>query len=197
MRKIGFFIMLAVVSLTLAFTSCGRCTREAVPSVDSTGLDVQSLMVADYDYVAGQYENFLFYEGDVHFNKTLDSADAIVDAFRSIFQVRDTCVMIDHRLDRTDTFMVPGIWVGCSELNPRMPVTFDSCMALVAEKRAGLQTQYVTFRRMLAPPFPKYGWWIFGKGLFAIDSYSGEPIGAYSFDPDENLRLGCPLGEWP
>ena len=203
-KVVRLFLLIAAVFSMVTFASCNSCSKEnenpsdSIPAVVES-LDVQALMVSDYDYIASQYQSFFFYEGDVHFDQTLDNPDAVVDAFRTIFQVGDTCIAIDHRLGGIDdTIKTEGIWVGCVDLNPRVPVDFDSCMTIVAAERANLHTQFVTFRRLMAPPFPEHGWWIFGKGIYAIDSYTGEPVmNIYSFNPDENLRLGCPLGEWP
>lgn len=202
-KVVKLFLLIAAVFSMVTFTSCNGCSKEkenpsdSIPTVVES-LDVQALMISDYDYIASQYESFFFYEGDVHFDQTLDSSDAVVDAFRTIFQVEDTCIAIDHRLGGIDdTTKVLGIYVGCADLNPRVPVDFDSCMTIVAADRASLPTQFVTFRRLLAPPFPEHGWWIFGKGIYAIDSYSGEQVmDTYSFEL-VNTRLGCPLGEWP
>lgn len=199
-----FFQMLLIVAamlMTVSFSSCKSCSSEKqiIPidttSVDADELNVQNILIADYDYIAGQYKTYHFYEADIHFDMTIDNDEAAVDAVRTIFQVGDTCIAFEHYVGCTDTLMVLGHWGGCSDLNPRMPVSFDSCMTLVNDIRGDLKTQFVTFRRILAPPFPKHGWWIFSNGKYAIDSYTGESV--IMPELENNLNLGCPLGEWP
>ena len=198
-----FQMLLIVVAMVMAvsFSSCKSCsTEKPIIPADTTiviadELNVDSLMIADYDYIASQYKTFHFYEADIHFDKTIDNEDATVDGLRTIFQVEDTCIAFEHYVDCTDTLMVIGHWAGCSDLNSRVPVSFDSCMTIVNDIRGDLKTQFVTFRRILAPPFPKHGWWIFSNGKYAIDSYSGESV--IMPELEDNLNLGCPLGEWP
>ena len=47
-------------------------------------------------------------------------------------------------------------------------------LAIIELYRCELPTRAVTFRRPLAPPFPKNGQWIIGVGLLFIDGETGE-----------------------
>ena len=202
MKRFFQMLLLVVTIVTMfSFTSCKSCSREEPVLIDTTSvvcneLNVQEIMVSDYDYISSQYKTFHFFEADIHFDQTIDNEDAMVDAVRTIFQVEDTCIAIDHRPGLTDTMCVVGHWAGCSDLNPRVPVDFDSCMTLVGDIRGDLKTQFVTFRRILAPPFPKNGWWIFSNGKYAIDAYTGKSVDMNN-EFENGLNLGCPLGEWP
>lgn len=190
--------MLSLVITAGTLVSCNSCSRGEgdTPAVE---LCVQDIMESDYDYIASQYNDFHFYEVDIHFNQTIDSMTAYVDAVRTIFQIDDTCIMFDHSADTTDTLYYKDNWLECMDLNPRVPVTFDSCMTLVAGNRCDLHTQYVTFRRPVCREYVENGWWIFGAGLYAIDSYTGEPVMGVddTVFVNKNLSIGMPIGEWP
>ena len=64
----------------------------------------------------------------------------------------------------------------------------------------------MTFRRVLAPPFPENGQYIFGPGLLVVDAATGEIVDWDKTNDTvvtimDNMlggkRIGTPLGEWP
>ena len=169
-----------MISAVVAFGVVASCNQHAknadTETVTVESLDVQKYMDDDYAYIASQFDTFHFYEVDIHFNEPIDNMDAFVDNVRTVFQHKDTCIMFTHTAEGVDTAYYHGFWGECMDLEPRNNITFDGCMTIVESLRVGLPTQYVTFRRPLYPPYPECGWWIFGKGMYAIDSETGEPI---------------------
>lgn len=153
------------IMLVVAFTSC-----------DNNSLDVQDIIKSDYSYIEDNYEKFRLYEVDVHFDQTIDNMGAQVDGVRVVFQVLDTCIILTHRVDSVDTAYYCDYWLECMEIKIDDMVTFDECMKIVKKHRSDLNTQNLTLRRPLAPPFPDNAWWIFGNGKYIIDSKTGRPV---------------------
>lgn len=171
MKKILF--CLAAV-LTLFAASCTSCRQEA----PAKGYDYDWTVIADYDYIASQYKEFQFLEADVLFDTTINDTTAYVESIRTVFQCGDTCVMIVHNPGFiTDTVMkVNDRWMECMPMDARNAVTLDSCLKIIADYRDSLNTRAMTFRRVLAPPFPENGQYIFGVGALVVDSKTGEIV---------------------
>jgi hypothetical protein len=60
------------------------------------------------------------------------------------------------------------------ELNPRNPVSFDSCMKIVEPYKDKLHTRALTFRRFIDPRLPENPQYIFGTGIVTVDAITGE-----------------------
>lgn len=173
MKKVFFMLASAVC---LLMTSCNSCQREVEPV--AAGYNYDEIVVNDYDNIASQYSEFAFYEVDAIFDTTLDvDGERTIVAIRTIFQIADTCIMFQHNSDMTtDTIIVNDWWMECMPMDVRNPVMFDSCMAIINSYRCELPTRYLTFRRVLAPPFPENGQYIFGPGLLVVDAVTGEIV---------------------
>lgn len=166
------------MALCVFFTSCNSCSHPTpTPEPVVAGYNYDSTVVADYDYIASQYPGFRFYEVDVVFDTTLNDMNAYIVAIQTVFQVNDTCILFRHNEDMTtDTLYINDYWLECLPMNARNAVDFDSCMTIIEPYRAGLGTRHLTFRRVLAPPFPENGQYIFGPGWLVVDAATGEIV---------------------
>lgn len=179
-QYLNLFLIMCAVAVFGFVASCNARSAKKVDVVETpvtVSLNVQKYMDDDYAYLVSQYDTFHFYEVDIHFNKTIDNMDAAVDGVNTVFQHGDTCITFIHTPEGDDTVYSPGYhWGECLDIEPRNNISFEGCMTIVKDLREGLPTQSVTFRRPLYPPYPEYGWWIFGNGMYAIDSETGNPI---------------------
>lgn len=206
MKKIRNILAIFMMALCMVFASCNSCTK-TTPEPEFAGYNFDEVTVSDYDYIASQYPDFKFYEVDVVFDTAVANPDAYIKALQTVFQVNDTCIIIRHNEDMTaDTIMVQDYWMECMPMNARNAVNFDSCMSIIEPYRDRLNNCRMTFRRVLAPPFPENGQYIFGPGLFVVDAATGEIVDwditndTVATTMDNMLggkRIGCPLGEWP
>lgn len=173
MKKIlGIFLM----AICMFFASCNSCHRPD-PTPVAQGYDYDAVVVEDYDYIASQYADFKFYEVDVVFDTAVANPNAYIKAIQTVFQVNDTCIRIQHNEDyTTDTLYDNDYWLECMPMNARNAVNFDSCMTIIAPYRDQLNNCRMTFRRVLAPPFPENGQYIFGPGLIVVDAATGEIV---------------------
>lgn len=169
--------MVAVALLATTLVSCHQKKTEQLTSIQ--GYDFDKVVVEDYDFVASQYQQFFFYEADAVFNDVLSSdGDHYITSVKTIFQVGDTCIMIEHLdgqyEDEPIINYIAGHWMECMEMNARNKVSFSHCMDIHQDKIKELRTRYMTMRRILAPPFPENAQYIFGKGLMIVDAQTGE-----------------------
>lgn len=200
------FLTIFIMAICMIFASCNSCHRTD-PTPVAQGYDYDAVVVEDYDYIASQYADFNFYEVDVVFDTAVAVPEAYVKALQTVFQVKDTCIIIRHNEDYTsDTLIVNDYWLECMPMNARNAVNFDSCMTIIAPYRDQLNNCRMTFRRVLAPPFPENGQYIFGPGLLVVDAATGEIVDwDKTNDTVVNImdnmlggkRIGTPLGEWP
>lgn len=211
MKKITSFLGIMLIALCLMFSACNCCNSNnnnpSVPEVVTTGYDYDETVIADYDYIASQYAWFDFYEADVVFDTAVAVPDAHIVAIQTVFQINDTCILIRHNEDMTtDTVIVNDYWMECMPLNARNAVDFDSCMVIIEPYRSVLNNNRMTFRRVLAPPFPENGQYIFGPGLLVVDAATGDIVDWNDADTNmvktmnkmiDSTRIGTPLGEWP
>ena len=173
MKKIFMYALTAMVAMLAA--SCTSCHR--TDPVDN-GLNYDSVVIADYDYIASQYNDFKYYETDVEYDSILCIEGApVINYIKNVYQYKDTCIQIEHWKDgKTDTTIVNDYWLECMPMNARNAVNYDSCMNIISSQRGSLRTRAMTFRRVLAPPFPENGQYIFGVGVLVVDSKTGEII---------------------
>ncbi len=173
MKKVFIYGIMAMFALF--GTSCS-CNRESQPVF--SGYNYDEVVCADYDFVASQYDDFKFYEVDVIFDTTLNiEGNRYIYGIATVFQAKDTCVIIEHENGNEPVVTkVNDFWAGCSEMDVNPPVTFDSCMLIIDTLRSNLNTRYMTYRRILAKPFPKNGQYIFGCGLIGVDGVTGELV---------------------
>lgn len=172
MKKFRDILAIFMMALCMVFASCNNCTKPTV-----YGYDYDRVVVEDYDYIASQYSDFKFYEVDVLFNTAVANSDAYIKSLQTVFQINDTCIIIRHNDDMTtDTIMVQDYWLECMPMNARNAVNFDSCMSIIEPCRDQLNDCSMTFRRVLAPPFPENGQYIFGPGLLVVDAATGEIV---------------------
>lgn len=210
MKKITSFLGIMLIALCLMFSACTCCNNSnnpSVPEVDTIGYNYDEVVIADYDYIASQYAWFNFYEADVVFDTAVAVPDARIVAIQTVFQINDTCIMIQHNEDMTtDTVIVNDYWMECMPMNARNAVDFDSCMVIIEPYRSVLNNRRMTFRRVLAPPFPENGQYIFGPGLLVVDAATGAIVDWNDTDTAminamngmiDSTRIGTPLGEWP
>lgn len=164
--------------------SCASCHR--TDPVEN-GLNYDSVVIGDYDYIASQYNDFKYYETDVTFDSVLFvEGTPVINYIKNVFQYKDTCIQIMHWNDgKTDTLVNRDYWMECMPMNARNAVNYDSCMSLITDYRAKLRTRALTFRRVLAPPFPESGQYIFGPGILVVDAATGE-ITSWEEDVNES-----------
>ena len=201
MKKIRNILAIFMMALCMVFASCNSCTKPTPVQ----GYDYDKVVVEDYDYIASQYPDFKFYEVDVVFDTAVANPDAYIKALQTVFQVNDTCIRIQHNEDyTTDTLYELGYWMECMPMNARNAVNFDSCMSIIEPYRDTLNNCRMTFRRVLAPPFPENGQYIFGPGLLVVDAATGEIVDWDKTNDTivsimDNMlvgkRISCPLGE--
>lgn len=180
MRKILIFT--AIVMMALASASCGCYRGGSEPQPEDTtscGYDYDSVVAADYDYIASQYQAFRFLEADVVFDTLLDAGtDARIISIGTVFQAGDTCIMIFHNPgkcgEEPEIVKENDHWMECMDMSARNPISFDSCMSMVEPYMCNLPTRKMTFRRRVGPPFPKHGEYIFGNGYLFVESHTGE-----------------------
>ena len=185
----GLCALALAVMACLATASCSSCDRggkDVVPqevTTDTVGYDYDMVVAQDYDYIQSEYGRmFRFLEVDAEFNDLLSESDAtVVNYIRTVFQVKDTCVIIEHPRFAYDSMPVVTkqckLWVGCADMTAHPAVDFDSCMAIIQPYRKDLATRHLTFRRIVGPPFPLHGEYILGHGLLFVDSKTGEVRG--------------------
>lgn len=203
MKKTSKFFAIFLMALCMLFGACTGCSNTPEPK----GYNYDEVVTADYDYIASQFPGFNFYEADVVFDTAVACPDAYIKAIRTVFQINDTCILICHNEDMTtDTQIVNDYWLECMPMNARNAVNFDSCMKIIEPYRADLNNCRMTFRRVLAPPVPENGQYIFGPGLLVVDAATGEivdwdktndTVTAIMDNMLGGKRIGCPLGEWP
>ena len=172
MKKIlicGLMAMFAIFAV-----SCNSCHRD---NPEPKGYNYDEIVKGDYDYIASQFQDFKFYEADVVFDTAVAIPDAYIVAIQTVFQVNDTCIRIRHNDDfTTDTLFDNDYWLECMPMNAYNAVNFDSCMTIIEPYRGKLNNCRMTFRRVLAPPFPENGQYIFGPGLLVVDAATGEIV---------------------
>lgn len=205
MKKITSIFCILLFAFCMMFTACNSCSKPTPEPVQ--GYNYDEVVVADYDYIASQYPDFKFYEVDVVFDTAVANPNAYIKALQTVFQVNDTCIRIRHNEDfTTDTLVVQDYWLECMPMNARNAVNFDSCMSIIEPYRDKLNNCRMTFRRILAPPFPENGQYIFGPGLLVVDAATGEIVDWDKTNDTvvaimDNMlggqRIGTPLGEWP
>lgn len=173
MKKIFIYTLIAMMAVL--GTSCNSCRHQAEPT--DFVLNYDETVIGDYDCIASQYDSFYFYEADVLFDSILSvEGNRTVISIHTVFQCGDTCIEITHADGKTDTTRTPGFYCECMPMDARNAVGFDSCMLIIESYRQNLNTRAMTFRRVLAPPFPKNGQYIFGAGILVVDSKTGEIV---------------------
>lgn len=180
-KQSGAFMLMLIMCLLVTFTSCDRNKKQSDPQdkpVATLAYDYDKVVAEDYDYVASQYKVFRFLEVDAMFDKMLtEEGDVNVISLRTIFQAGDTCIMIEHPEGYIDSMPIitkeNDYWMECGVINARNAVTLDSCMKLIEPYRCMLPTRRLTFRRLIGPPFPEHGEFIFGNGMLFVDATTG------------------------
>lgn len=161
--------LIAVATVAVVMVACHR-SKPVEPTV--VGYDYYTEVCGDYDYMASQYDTFYFYEADVLYNICFnEEGDRYITSITTVFQIGDTCIRIVHRegaYDQApDTLVDAGYWMECMPCDPRVDVTLEEAVECAIDEE--LPTRAMTFRRILAPPFPECGQYIFGVGLLFID----------------------------
>jgi len=181
-NKCGTFTLMLLMCMLMVFTSCDRRQKNVTPPEDkpvaALTYDYDKVVIEDYDWIASQYKIFRFLEVDAMFDKLLtEEGDINVMSIRTIFQVGDTCIMIEHPEGYVDSMPIitkeNDYWMECGVINARNAVTLDSCMKLIEPYRCMLPTRHLTFRRLIGPPFPEHGEFIFGNGMLFVDAATG------------------------
>lgn len=174
MKRIFVFLMMA--TFVIAMTSCKSCSKT------EQSLNFDEIIKADYDYVASQYGPFHFYEADVEYDTIYSVEGAKIASIRTVFQIVDEptdeakVMFITHTLDGTDTLVEHGYWLECMDMSAYNAVSYDSMLNIIKPYRDTLNTRFMTFRRVLAPPFPTNGQYIWGPGMLVIDGATGEIV---------------------
>ena len=174
------FLLFVMVVIAIVMTSCSGCKKqepvnpEPVAPVEFVSYNVDSVMIADYDLMAGSYQDFHYYETDILLDTTFDEGGTNVIYMRNIFQAGDSCYMFFHSEGVDSIVVLEGWWLECMDMVARNKIGWNDMLAIVEPYRCELPTRAVTFRRPLAPPFPKNGQWIIGVGLLFIDGETGE-----------------------
>lgn len=168
------FLSIIMMALCMCFVACNGHKKKAADGFISEGYNYEQVVKADYDFIAGKYSDFRFYEVDVLFKDVLcNEGTPEIISIRTVFQCNDTCIMFLHSHGEEDTTYVQGYWLECMDMSAYNAVTYDSCMTIIEPYRHNMYTRALTFRRVLAPPFPEHGQYIFGKGVVVVDSYDG------------------------
>lgn len=175
MKKITSFLGIMLIALCMMFSSCGWFNHDNNDTpVETIGYNYEEVVRADYDYIASQYDDFHFYEVDVLYKDVLSAEnDPEIESIKTVFQCSDTCIMILHSHGENDTIYVNDWYLECMDMTAYNAVTYDSCMNIIKPYRPHLNTKALTFRRVLAPPFPEHGQYIFGTGILVVDSNDG------------------------
>ena len=186
-KNTGNLPAVLMLALCLLLSACNSCQtkggkQEPAPVETTTGYNYDSIVAADHDFVASQYQAFRFLEADAEFSGILsETENPTVDYIRTVFQYGDTCIIIEHPYKEYDGEPVVtknyGHWLGCAELTARNAVSLDSCMKIIQPNIKDLDTRYLTFRRIVGPPFPEHGEYIFGHGLLFVDCATGDVRG--------------------
>lgn len=185
MKRIFVFLMMAMFAI--AMTSCKSCSKT------EQSLNFDEIIKADYDYVASQYSPFHFYEADVEYDTIYSVEGAKIASIRTVFQIVDEptdeakVMFITHTLDGTDTLVEHGYWLECMDMSAYNAVSYDSMLNIIKPYRDTLNTRFMTFRRVLAPPFPTNGQYIWGPGMLVVDGATGEIVDWN----DDNWTEGC------
>lgn len=180
MRKRIFpflFTMLLAAVLSFSTVSCSSCRNGEVKPTEPVELvyDFNQTIIEDCDWIASQYETFRFLEADAEFDCFVSDSTPNVISVRTVFQVGDTCIMINHLENDT----VPVItkendyWMECMAINARMPISLDSALKIAEPYKEMLNTRRLTLRKLVGPPFPEHSEYIFGNGKLFIDSHTG------------------------
>lgn len=171
MKKITSILCIFLMAFCMLFSACTGCSNN---TNQPTGYNYDEVVKADYNYIAGQYADFRFYETDVLFVDILSNEGTPeIGSIQTVFQCGDTCIRIIHNDQGTDTIYEYGHWMECMPMNAYNMVDYDSCMHIIEPYRSDLNTRALTFRRILAPPFPENGQYIFGRGILIVDAGDG------------------------
>lgn len=180
MKKITSFLGIMLIALCMMFSACTGCNSNnngnntPEPEVVTAGYNYDSVVRADYDYIASQHKFFRFYEVDVIYKDLLtQEGEPEIISIKTVFQCGDTCIQFLHNEGMEDTLYIADYYLECQDMSAYNAVTYDSCMSIIAPYRHELKTRALTFRRILAPPFPENGQYIFGTGILVVDSNDG------------------------
>ena len=195
MKKITSILCICLMALCMMFASCNRCSKPTPEPI--TGYNYDEVVQSDFQYIASQYPDFHFYEVDVEMDTTFNmEGDRYITYIKTIFQVNDTCIMIEHPkngyTETPDTSYIHDQYLECMDMNAFNAVNWDSAMTIIASYRNELPTRFVTFRRVLAPPFPKNGQYIFGPGLLVVDAATGE-VSSWVKSETDTIQLTDPV----
>lgn len=179
MKKVLSLIAVATVAVVMA--ACHR-SKPVEPTI--VGYDYYDEVCGDYGYMLAQYDDFDFYEADVLYNIPFNEKGAhYITSIITVFQVGDTCIRFVHKEgaygQAPDTLVDAGYWVDCMPCSPCVDVTPDEAVDIAIEEE--LPTRVMVFRRILAPPFPECGQYIFGKGLLFIDGCNTPVDGEFDY----------------
>lgn len=202
MKKICNILAIFMMALCMVFASCNSCTKPT-PEPVFAGYNFDEVTIADYDYIASQEQDFVFRTVEARFDSVLtQECDNKINYINTWFQCGPMVNMIFHtpdtnrvnsimefyesisteksyKIDTTDVdFKIHLIFhdniIECGEINARNPITFDSCMTIVAPIKDQLYTRVLTIRRFLDPRMPENPMYIFGQGNVMVDVITGE-----------------------
>ena len=193
MRKITFFVLLA---MCLFIASCSSCNKKK-DSV-STELNVENIVNTDKEYMLSNYGEYTWFETCIVLDEFLDEeCDGSIKGVSNIFQVikekekgYDTqVILISHTPDTTAVEVRKGFWVEDNPLDTiavSFKQAFDKLMATNLPKP---HSQQVVLRKKVGPVTcnPQY---VFGniKAQIYVDALTADVSDEDPAFPKENTK---------
>lgn len=218
MKKFSLFFAMLIMACMIAFTSCSKCTNQAVePEVlqDDTaevvvGWNVENVTNADKQYMFINYGNdYRWFEECILLKDYLDSddCDGTVVNISNVFQKVDECeggadvhvIFAVHTPDTVIYDVKEGFWVGDEVLNDDViALTFEDAFARAIEANYPKpHSRHCVLRKEIGvlDINPQY---IFGntQAQLYVDAVTGEVTDQNPAFPHEK-GYTMPLGEWP
>lgn len=176
--KQKFMAIILAITVIFAMASCTNHNKKAPEPTTKGGYEYDSVVTQDYNTVNDMYVAFRFLEVDAEFKDLLtENPNPEVTYIRTVFQHGDTCIIIEHPKNAYDQepiiTKVNNHWLGCADMGGTRPISLDSCLSIIKPYTNNLPTRHLTFRRIMGPPFPMHGEYIFGHGLLFVDCHTG------------------------
>lgn len=171
-------MLIALCSFLLVAVSCKK-DKVTVPS----SYDFDEVIASDYQMMKNTYgNNCMFFEANALLDNSVSTIDnPVVVSLRTIFQVQDTVVTVDHPIGgvggRPQVTKVKDVMLGDVQIFiDDIPISFSKAWELLMKSDLPMPTgNTMTFRNPLSPPFDEYPSYIFATdGGRYIRVYSGD-----------------------